>query len=339
MLALLGCSSDGADAGAAPTAALGPLDEYLSGAFGSNLSPDEQRAELDRQRIRREELIAQCMTDEGFEYTPDTGGQTFFVSSDDANIDFRPDDRDWVAEFGYGIINNPFSFSAEAPPDGGGAAPVDSNQEYLDSLSEAEREAYLTALLGEARDDGPQTTVGGVAGAGAGVSFGSSDEYDWQTAGCHGWADHEVQATNPATSDEFAPLMAAIDEFYATGFGADPAAAELNLAWSFCMADAGYPGYDSQSEPSARFFEEYVAPIVNTWDFEANHGGPETSEEYQALATKEIDLALADLDCREETDFTNRMRAISFAAQQRFVDDHHGELEAFKAAVEQNQGN
>ena len=49
----------------------------------------------------------------------------------------------------------------------------------------------------------------------------------------------------------------------------------------------------------------------------------------------EVELALADLDCREETDYTDRSTDIARDAEQQFVDDHRSELEAMKAAAEQ----
>jgi hypothetical protein len=55
-----------------------------------------------------------------------------------------------------------------------------------------------------------------------------------------------------------------------------------------------------------------------------------------ALAEREVELALADLDCREETDYRDRHAAITREVEQQFIDDHKAELDAMIASVEQN---
>jgi hypothetical protein len=97
------------------------------------------------------------------------------------------------------------------------------------------------------------------------------------------------------------------------------------------MSEAGHAGFAVQYDAQNSIYDEQNK-IWETMD-------PDTGEVDQsaldALGEKEIELALADLDCREETDYRQKVEDITFEQEQRFVDDHEGELEAMKAAAEQ----
>src|SRR5690606_29006782 len=66
-----------------------------------------------RERDRMmQEFIAACMKDEGFEYYPviHDAGISFPLPIPDEGAEnlWEPDKREWVAEYGYGIVNNPY---------------------------------------------------------------------------------------------------------------------------------------------------------------------------------------------------------------------------------------
>ena len=46
-----------------------PLSQYLSAAWGGDLSQEEQQKKMEKEQAQVEELVAQCMADEGFEGT------------------------------------------------------------------------------------------------------------------------------------------------------------------------------------------------------------------------------------------------------------------------------
>src|SRR5690349_20703837 len=83
-----------------------PLSEYLSAAWGSDLSPEEQQKKYDEQQVKVEELISECMSEEGFEYVPNTSTGTVMTSDD---TEWEPDKREWVEKYGYGYVNSPFA--------------------------------------------------------------------------------------------------------------------------------------------------------------------------------------------------------------------------------------
>jgi hypothetical protein len=46
---------------------------------------------------------------------------------------------------------------------------------------------------------------------------------------------------------------------------------------------------------------------------------------------------VADLGCREKTDYRQQQLKIQFAAEEQFIADHKEELDALKARAEQSQ--
>lgn len=295
--------------GDAPDAADSPLSEYLSAMWGGDLSEKEQQARFDKENKDREELVAQCMADEGFEYIPNIQSSTFTTSGDE----WKPDDREWVAQYGYGMVNFP-GRDQPVPDD---QVWTDPNGDYVNSLSESEQQAYYETLNGPPIPEDQMNEDG-------------SYEYDWTQAGCYGWAQNEVAQKNPAQSDEFKPLMTALDEFWTSTQESD-AFDEVNAAWSSCMADAGYAGYEAQMDAQTAFSDELNAYYENQTEW------VEDDPELAALGEREIEVALADLDCREKTDFRAEYAKVQFALEEQFIADNRAELEALKAAAEQGR--
>jgi hypothetical protein len=315
---LAGCSSspEKADADAERQS---PLGVYFDALYGGDLSPEEQEAQSAEQNRQVEEQVADCMQDEGFEYVPATGNYSY-GSSDD--VVYEPEDRDWVSQYGYGAVNSPWNEQPADPEQ----EYVDPNGDYVASLSESEQTAYYEAL------NGPQPSEEDQAAMEDG-----SYEYDWTTSGCYGAAQHEVyEAEDPTQSEEFAPLMDAINSFYEKS-STDPAMQELDAAWAACMDTAGHPGFAVQFDAQNSIYdaqnELYEAAPV---DADGNSTGEVDQAAMDALGEQEIELALADLDCREETDYRASAEDIQFGLEEDFVADHKSELEALKAAAEQD---
>ncbi|MQA33131.1 hypothetical protein [Modestobacter roseus] len=312
---LAGCSGGSEDDPAAAEQE-SPLAEYMNAVYGGDLSPEEQEQQFTEQQAEREELVAQCMQEQGFEYTPDTQSSSF--SSGDGT-EWEPDDREWVSQYGYGAVNSPFSEEPVQPEE----EYVDPNGDYVMSLSESEQAAFYEALYG------PQPTEEEIGEDG-------SYEYDWQTAGCQGAAQHEVEGEDVSQSDEFKPLFDAMNEFY-EGMSSWPGMTELEAEWAACMDAAGHGGFATQYEAQDSIYEDLNAiyeEMVPTEDGEVSGEPDEAARD--ALAEREVELALADLDCREETDYRDRAAEVNREAEQQFVDDHESELEAMKAAAEQD---
>jgi hypothetical protein len=113
--------------------------------------------------------------------------------------------------------------------------------------------------------------------------------------------------------------------------------AELDAEWATCMEDAGQGGHASPMEAQNSIHEEMNKVYENMDMSEEATAPPEPDQAaMDALAEREVELALADLDCREETDYRDRNAEITREVEQQFIDDHKAELDAMVASVEQN---
>jgi hypothetical protein len=94
------------------------------------------------------------------------------------------------------------------------------------------------------------------------------------------------------------------------------------------MTAAGFPGYERQTDAFTQFFAQRN-------DFASSNGfGPAETQEWKG---KEVDLALADLDCRTSTNYQALRLKAQWAAETQFVADHKKDLDALRARVEQGQ--
>ncbi|WP_394253589.1 hypothetical protein [Arthrobacter pityocampae] len=306
---LVGCASSAETPAAAEEES--PLSEFFSSAYGGDLSPEEQEKKFAEDEREREDLVAQCMTEEGFEYTPNL--QPTSTSMMAGGEEWDPESREWVSQYGYGMINYP---GRDDMPSGDEGEYVDANADYLESLSESEQTAFNEALHGAPMD--PEEMP----------EEGESMEWDWTTAGCYGWAENERGVEDPSASEEHKPLMDAMTAFY-EDMGSSPELTDLDAAWSSCMADAGQPGFSAQMDAQNSINEK-----SNALYEEAGETGPDEAAMAE-LGEEEIELALADLDCREKTDYQEKRLDVQNKQEQQFVDDHKAELEAFRADLEQ----
>ncbi|WP_102192784.1 hypothetical protein [Microbacterium aurantiacum] len=322
VLALAGCSGGpGADKLDYEDS---PLNKYLSAAWGGDLSPEEQQKQFDEQSRQQEELMAECMAAEGFEYKPNTqnGGVAF---SDDGG-EWDPESREWVEKYGYGMVNSPWNEQMEEnPPEEN----TDPNADYIASLSESEQTAYYETLYGAPPEEDAMTE-------------GATFEYNWEDAGCQGAAQHEVQGDDPWQADEFAGLVEKMNELWSST-QESPEFKELNAAWASCMADAGEPGFKAQQDASTSISDEQSKIYEAAYGDGTTPVDPETVEdpnkspEMKKLGEREIELALKDLECRKETSYQEKSLKIQFAQEEKFIADNKADLEAFKAAAEQSK--
>lgn len=265
----------------------GPLDAYL-GLAGVFESPEEIAAYV----ARRENVVATCMAEQGFDYTP--------VLPKVDEIEYidgpTPGTREFVDQYGYGLWR---------PAPGGGAGYMWSrgsnpNFDRVETMSEAEGEAYELALWG------PVTEVD--ADGSVGRDGGCSEQPDSPRGAGAAWL--------VGVQEEATAFLAALDQ--------DTRFVEVDAAWASCMADAGF----AERSPAAaeqRTRGDYQALVASdTW--------PE-NDVVAERADEELRLAVADMDCREATDWTAQHRAIEITLQQEYVDGHRADLEALAAAL------
>lgn len=264
-----------------------------------------------------EALTAECMKAEGFEYTP-----TAYVSENAVTVDageWKPDDKDWVSEWGYGITDVPARHLPADEPTG--SAGTNPNHEYFGALTPAQQEAYQEALDGPPVD--PEQLVD------------EENVYDWEESGCTGRAYHEVGGEQ-ADLSEFDALWGRIDAFSETLVEA-PEFAELDAAWSSCMSDAGESGFTRQEEAWQSITDAMPVPEESSESgtAAAEYENPMDDPAVAELHEREVELALVDLECRTKTDYRQSALRIQFDLEEKFIEDNKAELDAYKLAAEQ----
>jgi len=291
-----------------------PLAEYMSLLWNLGLSRDEQQRELEARNIFIQETAATCMHEQGFEYYLDLTMGVQFLDGDPAL--WHPEDREWVAQWGYGQViaptRNPWTQSISL-----GAASSPNAQFWVDPENPTPQQwAWQQAFHG-----GPDY----VANPGC-----------WPLAQRAFWDNQPSQTMRE--SDQFRPLFDAM-EIMNESLGAE--IGDYEREWIQCMADAGYPNlanrWDAQINISSEIWRELSRQFADTMTtpFIIFYPGVELTDLQAELQQREIDVALADFDCRVAVDFENRDNARRWATETQFVADHRPALEALRDTVEQ----
>ena len=120
----------------------------------------------------------------------------------------------------------------------------------------------------------------------------------------------------------------------------DPRTLTLDASWASCMIDAGEAGWGNPTQLQnglRALFEEDQIPVevFLAWDWAAAPEGPPEPSGRAELREREIALALADWDCRDQLYYDGVRRGIDLDLQQAFVAQHRHQLEAWVAYLEQ----
>jgi len=331
-LVISSCASPGAnpDAQTIQAAQMFPLDEYLGAVWGTDLSREEALQRHEAEVERQNELLTQCMHDAGFdaEMVSTLGLRHMLQPAPVPTIELRPNDRAWVAEWGFAIVR------ANQGRETFWAA----EQNWEHSYSDTEVAAFQRAWMGPPCEEvGEITPVAGSAGQASTCQFPADWDHRAQ-GGCFSQVRGEILDESPrgaGSADEFAPLFRAIDAMQAD-FVTEVGPEERE--WATCMADAGYPGFERRTNPDwpsrlslpeqqiDNVYSRILRPgrTIENW--------PELRELYE----REIDLALADFDCRVAVDFDTRLATRRTEVETQFVSDHHSALLAIRDAAEQS---
>lgn len=295
-LALTACA--GGDSEAQTT--LSPIEQYMNASEGTELGVEAREAAGDAWLLENEELIAACMKEQGFEYVPQAPTLLGFNYGNLGRAEM--DDPEWVKRYGYGIVESPDREDV--------VIVEDPNEAIVAALSTAESTAYHRALIGQTD------------------AYDADGNYDPTKGGCMGAAQIALDAKDPLRGDEFKPLQDAVMDFY-TDFPLQPEIVELDALWAACMSEAGHGPYVMQIDPLNEINSDYYVLVDEQGD--AAWDDPAMA----AIGSKEITLALADLECREEVDYRAATFAVRTTLEERFVEDNLAALEAYKTAAEQ----
>lgn len=303
------CSDDAGPGTTASASELDAEDSPLLVYLGDIVKFDE--ASMIAEQTAIEEIVAQCMSDEGFEYTvPDVASQ--FSGMSDVTDDWNS--KEWVSKNGYGMSGVEEESEATSEPE------LDPNSEYVDSLSESSRVAYEEALWGVY--DMPEDLT-------------EEEQMEWtqplEDQGCYGAAQHESGSQDLYEDPAFLLIDDEVTALY-EDILKDPKITALDTAWADCMADAGYPGFSTQTDARESIYtaqDEMWADLEETGDGSDAELDPGAEKELREL---EIATALADLECKEEVDYDPTALEVQFAAEEQFIKDHKSELDALLAA-------
>lgn len=272
----------------------------------------------------REAFIADCMAAEGFTYTPtefaEPESMSYLWLESSVAVPDLPANRAEVQEYGYGQDDIERS---ERELSQGSA--LDANGEYIESLNAAAVTEYVYALTGARGPDDLDPADDGGCGGRATAQFPTTAD------------------TSDAAMDQFSPLIVAMQTMVRREIYADPSVVALNDEWTGCMAGAGYDvsapsGYPDPSVPGP--MEAWGLAVITGSDGEVHWPAVGTAtkdipedERYLVGSAAEHAVALADFDCRVESDYIPRFAAALHAVESEFVDQRSDELAAMVAAA------
>lgn len=290
-----GCSRSAEAPGAAADQPLGVIEQISAEIDPGNL----EDAEATEARIQ--EIIAACMTDQGFEYFPvrpiiiDGQEQDDYLAE---QLGVRPGTLEYAQQYGYGLSTHAYREMPEP------SAPPNLNEQALEAMSDAERQAWRSAMFGESEADD-----------------------DLANQGCWGRANYEVFEAPPEGLDlePFAPLQAEIDTMWGS-LQNRPRQLELDSRWMACMAEAGQPEFANPADA--------VESITAEWD---TFRGIGPSDQVAEFTSREIAVATADRTCQDEVEYAATQQQISIDVQQEFYDAHKADLDAWVEAYREAQ--
>jgi hypothetical protein len=222
-------------------------------------------------------------------------------------VPFLAEDRSTVERFGYGLLGPPEQALADA------GWLDDPNADYVKSLGDAGARAYEEALNGK-----------GGCGAQALRQFPEPS----------GDAD-QLQVFDA----EFADLAREAVSWAGEGLAGDPGMVALNRQWEACMNSKGYvfdQSYVGAGPDAALNLAVRTRP-------DGSVGPPNTDTATEDIPAEEKGLlgtgpervvALADFDCRAETDYLARLTQIRVERDTAFIEAHRAELDRLVDAAQ-----
>jgi peptidoglycan hydrolase-like protein with peptidoglycan-binding domain len=316
-------ADEGDDAGTSPLAEL----------FGWVSDPVEQR----RQELEIQEKVAECMKAEGFEYT----AVDWSAQMPETDVDMS-DPKAYGEKYGYGVMFNYETYEVGSGDGGPGQVIEDPNNEYVNSLSPAEQEAYNTALYGDQSiwEAPVGTVVGGDGGDSGAADVAVSPPLDQQ--GCNGKARLEVVGEDPTSNPE---VQSMLNDFYQSQ-QSDPRLDALTGDWIECfqpkLAEYGietrpktvYDGYQIMDTAKWEALGAEIVPVASQAEIDEyfNSGenvvsaygdengagyvvlGPPgempelTGDQIDELTAMELDLWKADQACQDTIGFAEFTR-------------------------------
>lgn len=271
---------------------------------------DEWYSEKAKTYDKEQTEIAACMKDAGFEWFPaelKKPASQLQMTGDALRIPRLPVARADVEAHGYGLWNP--NAASEVPEALSGA------QQYLDSLGPDGQSKFFTALYvdpgcGKSLNDAPATVTD------------------------NSWYVEPIRLMENAFVGD--KSFGRFGSFMST-----PDMQALNAEWGSCMGDKGVLSADEwRTDPDLSGPENAWWLAVRTGpDGSRTAAGSAPDEQHSALIGSELEIriAVADFDCRAQTDYVNRYANAQVSLQASWVKDHKNMLDQMVATWEQRK--
>jgi hypothetical protein len=332
-----------------------PLEPYFAALRHEDevLGPGLSRAQDKREKDMEDE-IARCMAGAGFVYYPmgmpsrDETSDRAVATQEDNNwywdrlpVPQLGATREDVAANGYGRWDENSGSAIVMTPENEDLAAAmiaaDPNTQYMASLSESGLNAYMKALDGM-EPAGPNEWAGASGFLGEGDSCRDQAWRKFPNLGV------EDALTDYAQQDLVGGM---VETQYLTDN--DPRTLALDREWAACMAGEGYDvgeehavgdggGEGVISGPIQSFYlavrtgaDSAVAPRDQylSWELPLD-------QRSLIQSAPEIAIALADFDCREQTDYMAQLSAIQLEFETAFVANNRKALDDMLVAIDAN---
>jgi hypothetical protein len=317
------------------------------------LGPELGRVQAERE-ANLENEVAACMAEAGFTYYPQVRAGTQADPSwaaaaeleglwDRLQVPQLGETREDVARHGYGrwqeAAPGVILLTPENEAEVAERLAQDPQLQYLESLSAAALDAYYKTL------EGMESNGAGTWSSGAEMWFrGEGDS-------CRAQAYRKVpdlETDHPMMSDVYEDLLGGLWEV-SWQVDNDPRTLALDREWAACMAGRGHDvaeehgtgdggGEYVTSGPIQAFYLAVMTGSdgrVADRDLHLDWTLPE-DQRSMIQSQPEIDIALADFDCREQTDYMARLVELQRELETAFVADNRPALDEMLAAIDAN---
>ncbi|MBL3699749.1 hypothetical protein [Leucobacter luti] len=323
----------------------GPLSAYFT-QIDEALSQSANYGAAENDAV--ENAVAECMTAEGFEYTPEkwVDGEPSDEDEDGDSAGQEWGSLEFAKTYGFGIADWPGRDEAlddttiELDDEPTAESP---NIAYVEQLSESEQEAYADALYGT--DTGAELPGGDLEVLAPTVEEEEEEDFEpgANPPAAHVGCYQQAQAALDLDADPYAEiyedpafqdLWDALDEYSENDI--DPEVqATLDAEWQECMAGKGL------TSEAAGGREELASPLYDEYDQLAQGENEDdyidlTGDAAAEFTQREIELAVPDAECAQSVRYDERLANAYNELEQAFVDQHKAQLDALVAGVQKS---
>ncbi len=330
-----------------------PLGDFLG--WTTDFNNEDEQAKYQEIERKAQEAAAVCMKAEGFEYIPVDYGQFENFAEEEDGIEWGT--RAWGEKYGFGVSTQRYAQEEVGPDlighnydDFAEESFVDPNEAYVESLPEAEQQAYYETLYGE--DDGPEYDPALTDEENDAVMQEYYDE-NYEPTGCMNVAYQESSGEDSYQEFDraFGDLLQEMEE----RFESDPRVSARKAEITSCVAEKGFDYTDEESvyedieERMSSFSNEQFGDPFNGVDPETlsdeeidaifadmNSISEEDLIKLAEVQTYELGLAAAVMDCSDGalSSFVDPVLVeIRVELEQEFLDNNAEELERFKGTM------